>query len=307
MKNLKYIILVIVSVLTSGNFLLAQSYDRINNYWNNLYTINPAAINNAHLGTVSAIARQQWLYFPGAPTTFFATGSMYFEDLYSQFGLKVMAKKKGITSYTDVDLSYAYAVTMNRSWNMNLGLALSYQTFHYDVSEISFPSYENPDIYNRMIFNDNLNVDFGIEFYNKYWKFGASSHNLVSLFKKENDCNPNINLAYLMFRQNNSDYINMGIGISAFHYSNMLQMEFNTTAYFKRTDENNPFYLGLIYRTWREIGVTAGIDLSKKFSIAYSCDYNLGQIYRHSFASHEIMLIWNFEKIYRCKNCWWYE
>lgn len=307
MKIKKSIYCIIILFLTSGYSLFAQSYDRINNYWNNLFTINPAAINNAHLATVSAIVRQQWLLFPGAPSTLFATGSIYFDDLYSQVGLKVMAEKKGITAYTDVDLTYAYAVWLNRTWTMNLGLALSYQTFYYDVSKITFPDFDNPAVYERMIFNNDLNADIGIEFYNRNWKIGASSHNLVSLFKKEYNYNPNINLAYIMFREFNSDYVNMGFGISAFHYSNMYQMEFNTTAYFKRTDENHPFYIGLIYRTWHEIGAIAGIEFNKKFSIAYSCDYNLGQIYRHSFASHEIMLIWNFEKIYRCKNCWWYE
>lgn len=307
MKIKKSIYCIIILFLISGYSLFAQSYDRINNYWNNLFTINPAAINNAHLATISAIVRQQWLLFPGAPSTLFATGSIYFDDLYSQVGLKVMAEKKGITAYTDVNLNYAYAVWLNRTWTMNLGLALSYQTYHYDVSKITFPDFDNPAVYERMIFNNDLNADIGIEFYNRNWKIGASSHNLVSLFKKEYNYNPNINLAYIMFREFNSDYVNMGFGISAFQYSNLYQMEFNTTAYFKRTDENHPFYIGLIYRTWHEIGAIAGIELNKKFSLAYSFDYNLGQIYRHSFASHEIMLIWNFEKIYRCKNCWWYE
>ena len=71
-RLLFFILLICTFQLTSG-----QSNTRMNNYWDNTYYINPAAVNSKYATVVSVVARKQWFGVDGAPTTFFASGTTY--------------------------------------------------------------------------------------------------------------------------------------------------------------------------------------------------------------------------------------
>lgn len=289
-----------------GILLYSQSDIRFNNYWENLYTLNPAAIDDAYLASLSAGIRQQWFNFPGAPRTIMANGSIYLEDYYSQFGLKALRDKIGYTNTSYIDLSYAYAVTLDKYWQMNLGLALSFQDISYDRSEISLPSFDDPVAYDRLIRESNFNAGLGFELlYNSQWRFGAASKNIFSLFIPINDIHANVNYLYAMYRQYNRDYMNLGVGITGIQYSNIFQAELSMTAFFKKTTDRNSFQLGLFYRTWREMGALLGFDIANNFKLSYSYDFNVGQIYRRSLGTHELILTWKFDKARRCRICWY--
>ncbi|MDO9152241.1 MAG: PorP/SprF family type IX secretion system membrane protein [Paludibacter sp.] len=283
----------------------SQSHIRVNNYWDNVYSMNPASINNAYFGTLTTAVRKQWINFPGSPTLMFATGTLYLENYYTQLGMKILMEKKGYELTADIDLSYAYEVMLRNDWFLNLGLSMSFQNHSYDISQIRFEGSIIPSVYDRLLFENNLNTDAGFELNYHSWKFGGISHNLLSLFNDQNNLHINTNILYCFYRQQNSDYLNLGIGLSAFQYTNIYQAEINLTGFFKKTTETNPFQIGVFYRTWREMGMIFGIEMDD-YKIYYSCDYNFGQFYRHSFGSHEIMLIYNFSRSYKCRNCWWY-
>jgi len=284
--------------------LVSQSHIRLNNYWDNTFSLNPASINDSYIGTISMATRQQWVNFLGAPSTYLATGTLYFEDYYTQIGMKILSQKKGLTNNTQIDLSYAYALLLRNDWVLNMGVALNYQNFSYDVSKITFPVDENPSTYERLIETNNLNSDIGIELNHFTYKLGFSSLNIFSLVNPKNDLHPNTNLLYAMYRQQNSDYLNLGVGLSAFQYSNIYQMEFNATAFLKKTGKSIPLQLGLFYRTWHEVGFIFGAEIDR-MKITYSVDYNLGLIREKSFGTHEIMFTFNLKRTYRCRNCGW--
>lgn len=283
--------------------LVGQSHIRFNNYWDNMYSLNPASINDATIGSISMGARKQWVDFDGAPSTFAATGTLYFEDLSTQIGMKVYNEKKGYTSSLDIDFSYTYSMYLNNAWKLNMGLAVSYQNLSYDISKMTFASVENPEIYDRLLSTNNINADFGFEFNNQNWKIGGSSHNLTSIVNPKNELHLNTNIAYAMYRENSDNYINYGFGLSGFQYGNVYQAEFNLSTFIKKDYNSNPVQIGAFYRTWREVGVIFGIDLDK-FKVSYSCNHNFGKIMYHSYGTHEIVLTYNFEKTYRCRTCW---
>lgn len=284
--------------------LIGQSHVRFNNYWDNVYSLNSASINDAYVGSLSMATRKQWVNFPGSPTTMFASGTLYMKELYTQIGFRAMTEKKGLTSSTDIDFTYAYEITLNSDWTMNLGLGVSYQNYSYDLSQISFATAESPEIYDRMLAKNNINAEVGVELNNNSWKFGASSKNLVSIFKPNNELYLNTNIAYALYRQTDADFVNVGVGVTGFQYSNMYQMELNLTGYFTKNSTSKPIQLGVFYRTWSEVGMIFGVELSK-FKVSYSCDYNFGPVYNHSYGTHEIMLTYNFSKSYKCKGCWY--
>ena len=288
-----------------GGSIAAQSFSRINNYWDNLYSINPASINDAYLGSTSMAVRKQWAGFPGAPTLTQGTATVYFEDYYTQIGTKILAEKKGLTKQLQFDLSYTYALLLRNQWVLNMALTLNFQNLSYDITEITFPTNNIPEVYDRLLINNNLNAGIGFELNYYNYKFGLASQNLITAIKSENDLHPNTNIFYAAFREQNSEYVNIGLGLSMFQQKNILQGEFNVNTYFKKTMESEKIQLGIVYRTWREAAFLFGVDLNR-FKILYSFDYNFSPVYRHSYGSHEIMLIYNFNRTYRCINCEWY-
>ena len=299
-KTILFVLFALVPILVTG-----QSNIRFNNDWNKTYMINPASITDQCLAEFNMAARQQWVGFEGAPTTLFASGTLYIDELYTQFGLKVLQDKIGFTSTTDIDLTYAYVMRVNNTWKLNMGLGLSFQALGYDVSKVQSPTGSDPLVLDRLLNESNVNSDLGFELTNKFYRFGFASQNIFSLFSPINKMFTNTNYLYGIYRDSNHDFFNLGYGVGGIQYSNMFQMEFNITGYFKATPTTHPFQIGLVYRTRNEVGALFGFDVTRKFRVSYSYDYNFSGISNSSYGTHELMLTYRMDKVFQCKNCWY--
>ena len=297
-------ILIVIIIATNVVLAHAQSNIRLTNYWNNTYFVNPASIDDKYLADFSMAARKQWFNFPGSPTTFFGAATIYNEDLHTQFGLRLAQDNVGYTTTSDIDFTYAYALTVAKYWKLNLGLAASYQNMSYDLSQVSFSTPDDEKIFGRLVNENNFNAEVGAELTNNQWRIGASSINLFSLFYSLNKQYANTNFVYAMYKQNSRNYINLGYGICGIQYANTYQMELNLTSYFNLPGTNG-FQVGLLYRTWSEMGLMLGIDLSKNMKLFYSYDYNVGGISRSSLGTNELMITYKLDKIWTCRNCWY--
>ena len=291
--------------------LYSQSNIRVSNFWKNPQYLNPATVYDKYVAVFSMAARKQWLGFPGAPITFFASGTTYLDDLHTQLGLIVLQDKIGYTSISNINLSYAYAILFEQSWQLHLGLRGNYQMLSYDPSKINVMTDDDSEIYEQLKSENSFDAAIGVEITNKSLKIGAASQNIFSLFSPLNPLQTNTNFLYGRFRQITSNPINFGYGICAIQYSNIYQLEFNGTAYFKLkknnglTDKPDVFDIGLFYRTRSEIGVTLGFDLTEFLHLSYSYDYHLGDIRRSSIGTNELMITYNLYKKPVCHNCWY--
>jgi len=290
--------------------VVAQSNIRLNNYWGNAHYINPASVYDKYLAVFSMTARKQWFGFTGAPSTFFASGTTYIDDLHTQFGLILVQDQIGYTATTNIDFSYAYAIMLERDWQLHLGMGLNYQSLNYDISKVRLITDDEPDIYEHLKTENSFNADIGIEFTNKSVKFGASSLNIFSVFSPENKLQPNTNFLYARYRENSDKLVNLGVGVCGIQYENFYQMEFNLTSYFKISERSglsdNPdlFDIGLFYRTQSEVGVILGFDITQAIHLSYSYDYHVRDISRSSYGTNELMITFNLQKKKLCHNCW---
>ena len=283
----------------------AQSNIRLNSYWDNSFFINPAYINEKNLAEFKMAARKQWVNFPGSPATFFASATTYLDNIHTQLGIKVVQDQIGYTSTTDINLTYAFSTLLNNDWKLHLGLAGCYQSVGYDKSDISFETPDDPLTVQKLVQENNFNANVGAELTYKFWRFGFASNNVFSLFYPINKQFTNTNFLYATIHEFNHDYVNLGYGICAIENANIYQMEFNLTGYFKVTPEADAFQLGLFYRTWSEIGLIFGIDLTSNLKLSYSYDYNISGISQSSYGSHEIMISYRLDRVWKCKNCWY--
>ena len=277
--------------------LKAQYNIRLNNYWDNPFYINSASIDEDYNAKFSIAARKQWIGFPGAPSTLFATATTYLPEIQTQFGLKVFADNIGYSTISNLSLSYAHNVYLNRSWELNLGIAASIQFLTYDRSEVSTLNVDDPALYENLLNESNYNCDLGFQFKNKSWRIGGSSQNLFSAFFKENTIQTNTNMIYAMYRKKTDQTINLQYGVSVIQYANILQMEFNITSFFRFYDQPDLFQVGLLYRTRSEMGLILGYKISDSMHLSYSYDFNVSGISQSSVGSHELIIAYNLNKI----------
>nr|HQG67912.1 type IX secretion system membrane protein PorP/SprF [Paludibacteraceae bacterium] len=154
MKIRFLIVIFLFAVIVS---MFGQSNIRVNNYWENTYYINPASIHDQYNGEISMAARNQWINFPGSPTTFFGHGTVFLSDFHTQIGMKAMADKIGYTNTYDLAFSYAYQLTLNPTWNLSMGLTVNYQGLNYDLSQVNLTNGDDPSAYEQFKFESNFN------------------------------------------------------------------------------------------------------------------------------------------------------
>jgi len=299
MKNI--LILILLTVLIQP--VDSQSNVRLNNFWENTYYINPASINDEYQTVFSMSARKQWINFPGAPSTLFATAVTNLDKIHTQFGVKTYVDKIGYTSTSNLSLSYAYTVTLNADLLMNLGLSANYQSLSYNASEANLTTDGDPAVYKNLVNTNNYNADLGIEFAYRTLIMGASAQNLFSLFHPKNSLQSNTNFLYAMYRNYESKLINLGYGICAIKSSSLYQLELNFSTYFRISPDPNYLQLGIFYRTRKEMGAIVGIDLTNSMHLSYSYDFNVSGISRSSIGTQELMLIFKLHKYPDCRPC----
>ena len=299
LATMKFNKVILIFILLIADLLLvnAQYNIRLNNIWDNSYYINPAAVNDEYSAIFSIAARKQWIGFPGAPSTYYVSGTTFLPKSNTQFGLKIYADNVGYNTITNVSFSYAYNLNLNKEWQLDLGLAASYQCLSYDRSQISTMTVDDPALYENLLQQNNYNSDVGFELKNKSWRIGASAQNLLSAFFTENKILTNANYAYVVYRKKEDQVINLQYAIDAIQFGNIFQMEFSLTSFFKFYDRPDLFHLGLFYRTRTEMGVVLGYNISESFNLAYSYDFNVSGISQNTVGSHELVVTYKLDKI----------
>lgn len=299
MKN--FVFLLILNLLCLAGF--SQSNIRVNNYWENTYYINPASIYSEYNFVITGAGRKQWINFPGAPETLFATFTAFSDKLNTQLGLKIFSDKIGYTSLKNISLSYSYSVTLNKTHRLNFGVSGNVQDVLYDITEANTETIGDPTLYASLNKMTNFNSDLGLELVGKLFLLGASSQNLFSLFTKENMLQTNANFFYASYNMLSKHPVRLRYGIAFIKNETLSQFEFNLSSYFSFNKRPDLFQLGLLYRTKNEVAALFSIDLGRSIRFAYSYDFFLGDISRSSFGSQEVMLIWKFSEIPGCPTC----
>ena len=293
MKGLQIIFFFILFSI-AGN---AQYNIRINNILDNSYYINPAVVNDEYQSVLSIAARKQWIGFPGAPSTYYATGTLYLPNSNTQFGVKVYADNVGYNTITNLSASYAFDLSLNREWQLDLGLGASYQCLSYDRNQVSTMTIDDPALYQNLLQQNNYNCDLGLELKSKSWRLGFSAQNLLSALFKENNILSNANYAYIVYRKKEDQLINLQYGLDAIQFGSIVQVEFSLTSYFNFYDEPDLFHIGIFYRSKSEMGVVLGYNLSESLNLAYSYDFNVSGISQNSVGSHELVVSYKLNRI----------
>jgi len=295
--------LLIISELT----LSSQETSIYENYYLDIFIINPAATGANYFPEADLSVRKQWVGFPDAPATFLLAGDLRAgkREFYDSrkflnknplkmagrvgLGASVFTDINGPLTYTGGILSYAYHLPVSTRSTLSLGISAigSYYAFNNSVLKP-----DQPDDPYLLSGNDNVfsaNFDLGIYFHNEDFFTGLSVDKILPDFITLNEDK----------KAQPSFFLMGGTKIKLSGNSLMLEplvvikktgdtdpsIDFHTKLYIKRLT-----WIAISYSTAGKMNFRFGIRLYKMFYAGYNYEYTLSDVASYSIGSHEIHL-----------------
>ena len=290
MKAIKVMIVIFLSTL---NTVLAQQEAQFTQYMDNMLYYNPAYAGSRDMMNFTAMHRQQWAGYKGAPmsTTFAMHTPLRYESL--GVGLSLLNDKVGPLNATwvNADLSYSIRFKNNKA-RLSFGVKGGINVLNGDLAALVKQNNADNDLNYRYQSQVKPNIGAGIYYHSKHWFVGVAVPKIID---NSNDANSVANIEYVAQRHY---YLTVGGYIQA---NRMLKLR--PSAMLKVT-ENAPialdlnwsfiFYdklwLGANYRLKESAGIFVQYQISNQFKVGYAFEFSTTQIRRANAGTHELLL-----------------
>jgi type IX secretion system PorP/SprF family membrane protein len=298
MKTLKYIIAMVLSFasITASS----QQAPMYTHYMNNTLVVNPAYAGSRDAFTVTAINRNQWVDFKGAPVTQSITMHSPLLNEHIGLGFSLMNDKIGPSNNTSLVFDYAFIMNLSSKSKLALGLSAGINLFQADISSLQLDVQNDPVFLNNINNHVTPNIGFGAYYSTERFYAGFSIPNLLENSYSEISL---LNGASLIGKEQRHYFLIAGTMIKLTD-----NLEFKPTTYIKITSAapieadltasfviQKRFLLGAMVRTGDALGGLVGFDVTDQFHIGYSFDMSYGlQTFRYNQGSHEIVLRYDF-------------
>lgn len=273
-----------------GFAVSAQQEPQYTQYMDNMLYYNPAYAGSREMLNLTALHRQQWTGFSGAPmtTTFSVHSPVKYESL--GLGLSVMNDKIGPTNATwvNADVSYSLRFRRNKA-RLSFGLKGGINLLNGDLAGLTKQDETDATLNTRYQNELKPNIGGGIYYQSTQWFVGLSVPKLIQTELQPGE---------LLYLDRRHYYFTVGGYIKA---SRMLKIR--PSAMLKVTD-NAPFaldgtlafifydklWLGGNYRLQESAGGFIQYQISNQFKIGYAFDIATSKLINYNFGSHEILL-----------------
>jgi type IX secretion system PorP/SprF family membrane protein len=177
--------MMVLVMLVIGAAAEAQQDIQFSQYVFTGLTVNPAYAGYKEDLNLSAIYRQQWSGFPGAPRTMGITldGLANVKEDRMGLGLELMDDKLGAEESTDLYGSYSYRIPMDQAdtRRLCLGLAFGFTQYSLDGSAYQYVDAGDPSIPLIKVNTIVPDARFGVYYYTPRFYIGASVLGLFSV------------------------------------------------------------------------------------------------------------------------------
>lgn len=283
-----------------GNFVHAQLYPLLDQYYFNSLAINPAYAGSQESLSVGLYSRIQWVGFDGAPRTSSISIHSPVRSEKVNLGLILMGDRLGSNTETGFLLNYAYRLDVGQGkWSM--GLAAGISLLSSDVNSLIFtdPVDELLQDPARRAWYPDFSV--GTYYYTEKYFAGFSmplflSHSSID---GSGSYQLNFNLAtanylltggYLFTLSDNIDLLPSILLKS--NPANNTQLDLHCDVILIEK-----IWLGLSVRTNGSLSALLQVQLNPQLRIGYSYAYELSELSSYQHGSHEVMLQYNFRYI----------
>lgn len=282
MKKGLYILFFLVTFSVKG-----QHGAMYSQYMFNGLLIDPAYAGSNDVLNVTAVNRNQWLGFDGAPRT--TTLSMHspLKNKKVNLGVTFINDQIGVTVQNKVSLVYAYRIFFKKS-SLSFGVQAGYNMIRNNWNRIVTTT-SGDQIFSGQYSQQNLpQTGFGVYFKTGSFYTGCSAPDLLTLKKTEGLIyKPAILTTGFLISVSDNVKIKPSVVVKYLKNS-PLELDLNTNVYFKN------FGLGVSYRTSDAMVFMATYSLSQQFSAGYSYDLTISKLHTYVRGTHELMLKYEF-------------
>jgi len=318
MKKIVYILLLI-----SGN-VFSQQLPHYSLYHMNRFVQNPAIAGAYGDTKINFMARNQWLGFKGAPSTYLVTAEGRFLKKglsigTNLFGIKKLKKREkgnmgiggivysdhnGHFTHTGAKFSYGYHIKMDYS-QLSFGLATHFFQVNLKKDDLK-PLYNEPMLNSNNKSGMGIDATIGVNYVVRDKLYlGVATDEVLQTLNLGKDISSDYKV-YRMYYVNiiyrfelNSDY-----SLEPLAYIRINEKFRNNSDIQLTLNYRNDYWAGITYRTMGDMVLLAGVNIDN-LSIGYSFDYSLYKVMTYSYGSHEFMVglrIGDSERRYRWKS-----
>ncbi len=285
-KNI--LILFLVLLLNSAN---AQQDALYSQYIFNQFTINPAYAGTRNSLSSVLLYRNQWVGLDGSPSTMNFSIHSPFAGRKMALGLNFILDEIGPSETSTIMGSYAYHLKTSKG-KISFGLRGGILSTSLRSDMLNY--YDNNDKHNTggVLQAVTPNFDFGVYYYTTGFYSGISVNHLLGQTENfENTSQTQINLdrhflltagGVVVF--NDNLVFKPSLMIKYIH-NTPLNYDLNASVLFNKT-----LWLGLSYRSSKNIVLITEYNISDFLRIGYSYDFDLSSLRRYNTGSHEVFL-----------------
>jgi len=289
--------LIMILMATAGS-LKAQQYPIYSQYIFNGLVLNPAYAGSHVQVSATAMYRNQWVNFDGAPKTL--TFSMHSSMFKEKVGLGLLITDDQIGSYSNKNIYGSYAfIIKTPAGKLAMGLQAGMNIVSADFSNLNLDNTNDISFAN---INNKVKPNFGagVYFHNDVFFAGFSVPFLLNSGFNDKSIENAIN----EIRSARYYYLHGGVTIPL---NRMKTVQFVPSALI-RAQEGSPlsidvnagviFYellsLGASYRNIDALITYIDLKLSEQFHFGYSYDWTTSDINQFSNGTHEFMINYRF-------------
>jgi len=326
MKRCLLILMILIFVAGTTNKLKAQFY-QFSQFYSAPLILAPSFAGMTEASRLAMNYRKQWVNVPGAFQTYAVSYDQYFPKMHSGFGLKVLRDQAGSgdLALTQVGMAYSYNAKINRLWYFRPGLEFSFSQRSLDFHKLIFadqlinPADPAPISIEQEPDNQKAYIDFAASsliFSKMYW-FGITAENLLKPNQSLVGDQSQLSMKFSAYggirfflvknerRRQQRKRNDQSISITFLYRNKVYTGDQLDIGFYWQKD---PFVLGAWFRglpVFNEgvyayekvdaVVLLAGIK-SKRLSIGYSYDFTISKLINSTGGSHEISLIYEFNR-----------
>jgi type IX secretion system PorP/SprF family membrane protein len=269
--------------------MTAQQDPQYTQYMYNMNVVNPAYAGSKESLSITALYRNQWSGFDGAPETFTFSAHSPLGDKVG-LGLSAIKDELGPVSETNVYADFSYTLEIGGNTKIALGVKAG-ATFH-DVGltdlELQDP---NDPFFSQNISNTYPNVGAGAFLYGDNFYVGVSVPNLLnSVHLDENglkygsETNHYFGTAGYVFQVSENVKLKPSVMVKS-AFDAPVSFDGNLNALFFEK-----FEIGASYRLDDSFSGLVGFQVTDNIRIGYAYDYITSDLDAVADASHEVIL-----------------
>ena len=289
-----------ILLLTIGIDSFSQQDALYSQYMFNQFTINPAYAGSRESFSSVLLYRNQWTGLDGAPSTLNFSMHSPFSDQKMAIGLNFIVDNIGPTKNSSFMGTYAYHLKTSKG-KLSLALRGGIITSTLDNNLLNF--FDANDVHNSGGVAQNIapNFDFGMYYYSSKFYSGLSINHLYDsdvIYQNTAQTHFSLN-QHIFFNTGGVFELNPNLVLKPsimIRYVNGSPLSYDLNSALLI---NKKVWVGLTYRSTKNIIFISEFNLSDNIRAGYSYDFDLGKLRSFHSGSHEVFIgcDLNFRKV----------